>query len=232
MASSSAPAYNSFALSPEKQLQVMADHVQDWQVADEWDWWGYTVADLDQDDQLELIVSQIQGTGGYTTNTVWQVNDDGSGLSQVKTQDSCQPVFQPDDFQGTPTSTLRAYQNQSDGVFTYILEDSNKDGAAHYYQSKRAIALKDGALKGFFLGYQNTEYDENGQEQVTYQDAQEQTISQQDYDQVEQRYFGDFQPCTATLSWLDCVPGDQLAGTNLPDRLAECWQAFSIAADA
>ena len=89
-----------------------------------------------------------------------------------------------------------------------------------------------GALKGFFLGYQNTEYDENGQEQVTYQDAQEQTISQQDYDQVEQRYFGDFQPCTATLSWLDCVPGDQLAGTNLPDRLAECWQAFSIAADA
>ena len=190
------------------------------------------MADLDQDDQLELIVSQIQGTGGYTTNTVWQVNDDGSGLSQVKTQDSCQPVFQPDDFQGTPTSTLRAYQNQSDGVFTYILEDSNKDGAAHYYQSKRAIALKDGALKGFFLGYQNTEYDENGQEQVTYQDAQEQTISQQDYDQVEQRYFGDFQPCTATLSWLDCVPGDQLAGTDLADRLAACWQDFSITANA
>ena len=52
LASSSAPADNSFALSPEKQLQVMADHVQDWQVADEWDWWGYTVADLDQDDQL------------------------------------------------------------------------------------------------------------------------------------------------------------------------------------
>lgn len=43
LASSSAPADNSFALSPEKQLQVMADHVQDWQVADEWDWWGYTV---------------------------------------------------------------------------------------------------------------------------------------------------------------------------------------------
>ena len=232
LASSSAPADHSFALSPEKQLQVMADHVQDWQVSDEWDWWGYTVADLDQDDQLEQIVSQIQGTGGYTTNTVWQVNDDGSGLSQVKTQDSCQPVFQPDDFQGTPTSTLRAYQNQSDGVFTYILEDSNKDGAAHYYQSKRAIALKDGALKGFFLGYQNTEYDENGQEQVTYQDAQEQTISQQDYDQVEQRYFGDFQPCTATLSWLDCVPGDQLAGTDLADRLAACWQDFSITANA
>ena len=57
-------------------------------------------------------------------------------------------------------------------------------------------------------------------------------VVKQDYDQVEQRYFGDFQPCTATLSWLDCVPGDQLAGTNLPDRLAECWQAFSIAADA
>ena len=31
LASSSAPADNSFALSPEKQLQVMADHVQDWQ---------------------------------------------------------------------------------------------------------------------------------------------------------------------------------------------------------
>ena len=58
------------------------------------------------------------------------------------------------------------------------------------------------------------------------------SVESQDYDQVEQRYFGDFQPCTATLSWLDCVPGDQLAGTNLPDRLAECWQAFSIAADA
>ena len=95
-----------------------------------------------------------------------QVNADGSGLSQVKTQDSCQPVFQPDDFQGTPTSAIRAYQNQSDGVYTYILTDSNKDGAAHYYESKRAVSLKDGAVKGFFLGYRNTEYDENGQEQV------------------------------------------------------------------
>lgn len=231
-ASSSAPIDYSFALSPEKQLQVMADHVQDWQVADEWDWWGYTVADLDQDDRLELIVCQIQGTGSYTSNTIWQVNADGSGLSQVKTQDSCQPVFQPDNFQGTPTSAIRAYQNQSDGVYTYILADSNKDGAAHYYESKRAVSLKDGAVKGFFLGYRNTEYDENGQEQVTYEDAQAQAITQADYDQIEQRYFGDLQRCTATLAWLDCVPGTQLAGNGLADQLAECWQSFTLAADS
>ena len=231
-ASSSAPADSSFALSPEKQLQVMADHVQDWMVADEWDWWGYTVTDLDQNDQLELIVCQIQGTGAYTSNTIWQVNADGSGLSQCKTSDSCQPVFQPDDFQGTPTSTIHVYQNQSDGVYTYILEDSNKDGAAHYYESKRAVSLKDGALKGFFLGYRNTEYDENGQEQVTYEDAQEQAISQKDYDKIEQSYFGSLQPCTATLSWLDCVPGDQLAVDGLADRLDKCWQNFSLTADS
>ena len=141
-------------------------------------------------------------------------------------------MFQPDDFQGTPTSAIRAYQNQSDGVYTYILTDSNKDGAAHYYESKRAVSLKDGAVKGFFLGYRNTEYDENGQEQVTYEDAQAQAITQADYDQIEQRYFGDLQRCTATLAWLDCVPGTQLAGNGLADQLAECWQSFTLAADS
>lgn len=230
-ASSSAPADSSFALSPEKQLQVMADHVQDWMVTDEYDWWGYTVTDLDQDDRLELIVCQIQGSGSYTYNTIWQVNADGSGLSQIKTQDSCQPVFQPDNFQNTPTSTIHAYQNQEDDVFTYILEDSNKDGAAHYYESKRAVSLKDGTIKGFFLGYRNTEYDESGQEQVTYEDAQEQTISQEDYDKIEQNYFSGLQPCTAALSWLDCVPGDQLTEGGLADRLDECWQSFALTAD-
>ena len=87
-------------------------------------------------------------------------------------------------------------------------------------------------MKGFFLGYRNTAYDENGQEQVTYEDAQAQAITQADYDQIEQRYFGDLQRCTATLAWLDCVPGTQLAGNGLADQLAECWQSFTLAADS
>ena len=56
--------------------------------------------------------------------------------------------------------------------------------------------------------------------------------SQEDYDKIEQNYFDGLQPCTATLSWLDCVPGDQLTVDGLADRLAECWQNFSLTADS
>ena len=188
----------------EDQLVTIWDARQTWRVLEETDGWCYAVTDLDGNGRLEILSSETHGTGNYTTLRAWEVSEDGASLN---------PIAAPTD--------VEAYTDGS-GITYYIQTDINKDGAAHYYETKQAVFLKDGKLDRQIVATKQTDYDENGGETVTCQNGSGESISEDDYETAVQRRFEGLSQKNVTFGWLSCVHSEELH----EEALQASWENF------
>ena len=73
----------------ERQLDVLTANYGVWMLQEEYDAWAYAVTDLDQNDRLELISTEMHGTGHYTATTIWEVDPTLTGLILCGRDSSC-----------------------------------------------------------------------------------------------------------------------------------------------
>lgn len=213
-------------LSADTQLKTIWEARDTWRVLEETEGWCYAVTDLDGNGRLEILSSETHGTGNYTTLRAWEVSEDGASLN---------PIAAPmDDGEGGPVLSSGYYSDENpskenveaytdgSGITYYIQTDINKDGAAHYYETKQAVFLKDGKLDCQIVATKQTDYDENGGETVTCQDADGQAISQNDYDTAGERHFAGLSRKNAAIGWLSCVHSEELH----EEALQASWENF------
>lgn len=113
----------------------------------------YAVTDLDQNGRLELIVANVGGTGMYTYSTFYEVNESLDGVTV------CLDHFQEGDSQADLISDeVPAYLDKTTGTIYYIFEDLLKNGAAEYYENKRALTLSNGEVQQHYLAYKSAIY--------------------------------------------------------------------------
>lgn len=210
----------------EDQLVTIWDARQTWRVLEETDGWCYAVTDLDGNGRLEILSSETHGTGNYTTLRAWEVSEDGASLN---------PIAAPtDDGEGGPVLSSGYYSDENpskedveaytdgSGITYYIQTDINKDGAAHYYETKQAVFLKDGKLDCQIVATKQTDYDENGGETVTCQNGSGESISEDDYETAVQRRFEGLSQKNVTFGWLSCVHSEELH----EEALQASWENF------
>ncbi len=81
------------AVDYDAQIAVLAANYALWVKNGEYDPYSYSVTDLDQNGRLEVIASACVGSGNFSYNDVWEVNEALDGLTQCATtiDESMQP---------------------------------------------------------------------------------------------------------------------------------------------
>ena len=210
--------------SISNQIQLIADHVSLWQNDMETDLHGYAVTDLDNNGRLEIISSSCQGTGLYTYSDIREVNEAMDGLTlciQEKEEGGSQADIM--------VQSVPVYYDSSSNIYYYIFDDLIKNGAAEYYENKRAVSLQDGQVLETFLAYKTTIYTDSDPT-VTYTDADNRSISEEEYDGIADQIFSGLDKKQADIQW---ITNESARLKDMSDReiyamLEESCNAFSV----
>lgn len=212
-------------ISTDNQLRMIWDARDTWRVQEETDGWCYAVTDLDGNGRLEILASETHGTGMVTTLRAWEIAADGTSLASITPLDADgSGAALGSGYYYVETLCPEAVESYTDaqGITYYIYTDVQKDGYAHYYETKLAVFLKDGKLDSRVLAAMQTDYDENGGAVVTCLDADGGTISQDAYDTAVEACFAGLEKNNATIGWMTCVDFEALRA----EMLHASWEHF------
>lgn len=182
--------------SLSEQLQVIAECRDLWMQETEFasDFCQCAVTDLDHNGRYEIIVTEVTGTGIYTYSRFYEVNESYDGLNECET-DFAEGDSQPD----IVSDTLETYTD-GQGHYFYAVYDLIRNGAAQYYENVRALTLSDGRICTAPIAYRTTIYDE-GVPTVTCEDADGNTITEEEYESAAENYFAGYSKSTTSVVW-------------------------------
>lgn len=207
-----------------QQVQLMADNAAQWAdtMADEGVLYFYAVTDLDHNGRLELIISSCQGTGIYTYSYYYEVNKNFDGLN----------VFEPSMPEGDSqadiiTDSVPVYYDAQKNLYYYIFDDTIRGGADMSYTYKRALFMTGGKVDEMGLGCRGTVFD--GQAvSVTYTDADDKEISEDEYLKLADTRFSGLEKKTASIDWHKADKSELLSmgRGQLVEKLLESYKGF------
>lgn len=179
-----------------EQLSVIADSKDLWKQEEVFGVWGYTVTDLDRNGRLEIISASVQGTGFYTLIMIFEVSEDGSGLSEVMQN---RPPY--DSSPDILVQNVPFYFDRQNGRYLYIFDDIIRNGMAEYYENKRAVYLENGIWEELPLANKATIYTDAEHYTITCTDASGAAISEGQYDAAAENAFGNLEKSEGCFSW-------------------------------
>lgn len=222
---STAPVYE-LLLPAEEQIAIFVANRELWYPVDDYYVpYSYTVCDLDQNGRLELLINICMGTGFFSENTAWEINESGDGIV------SCGEIFETYESVvdlGYPEAD--AYYDAESGVYYYVAEDFIRNGWAFNATEMYALSLEDGQIQSQFLASCACETFEDGTQTITCTDASGADITEEEFNVIDETVFADLKPLTAKFLW----KAEYMEDTDLLDAdgwhriLEEAWQGFSL----
>ncbi len=180
----------------DKQIELIAENTALWEQKEVFGLWGYTVTDLDGNGRLEIISASAQGTGFYTYIQIYEVNEEGNELAEIK-QDRKEYASAPD----IMVDAVPMFTDPKENLRYYIFEDYIRNGYAENYQNIRAVSVKNGVWSEIPLVNKATFFTDEEHFTVTYTNADGDTITEDQYDSAADRYFASFEKGTFCFAW-------------------------------
>lgn len=208
----------------EKQIVFLAANVDLWK-ADKNDWphgYVYAVTDLDQNGRLEIITSEIHGTGHYVRTVIREMTSDFSTLSicgegcsteldileRLAEEGGPQPcgplIFGHGAYGAYPVSydadTYPVYYDADADLYHYIYQDDTSPKSDWYALTvKRSFCLKNGVAKGILLSY---EADGNGDYQASW-NMNGSFVDRETAEAAAEHAYAGLTPLETTILWFD-----------------------------
>lgn len=187
--------------SAEGQLSLLLEQSDVWLVnsGDESEKYYYAVTDFDQNGRLELFAASTQGTGIFTYGSLYEVNEDYTGLTLCHT-----PCTDEGDLPEVIINSAPGAYDPDSGTYSYLFTNDTRNGAAEQYQSIVALSLNDGTLSATVLANSYTKWIDAGIEEHEYVLAADDAfvpISASQYDSVISNYQNERQVFTANFEW-------------------------------
>lgn len=179
-----------------EQLDLIAENADLWKQEMEYGSWGYTVTDLDQNGRLEIISASLQGTGMYTIIKIFEINPEGTALTEV--------LQDRPDYESSPDIMLdsaSAFYDPDTQVYYYIFTDFIRNGFAESYQNKRAIWLEEGIWKELPLANRTTICTDIESCTDSFTDPEGNEISEDGYEIAENTRFTGYEKGILRLNW-------------------------------
>ena len=186
-----------------EQLDLIAGNTDTWKQIDEYSLWGYTVTDLDQNGRLEIISASVQGTGFYTLINIYEVNEAGNGLSEVK-QNRNEYESSPDII----ADSVPVYYDPESRIYYYIFDDMIRNGYAETYENKRAVFLVNGEWNEIPLVSKATLFTDAEHYSISYTGAGGTPISADQYNAAADLAFGTLEKADFCFGWNMTTTGE------------------------
>ena len=212
-------------LSVEEQIALFVSNRDMWYPKEDYYVpYSYAVTDLDQNGRLEILVNVCMGTGFFSQNSAWEVNEAGDGIS------SCGEIFEDQTSQIDLGATTVPVYLDAEGTLYYIVSDYIREGWAYNVTLDFSMQLQEGQLVIRPLASAACEAYEDGTQIFTYRSGSGDEISQEEYEQMADTVFAEAKAMVATFGWQSKV----LEETDLLDAdgwhrlLEQSWADFSV----
>lgn len=205
----------------DEQIKVIADNVEKWSEVLEFanDTVEYMVTDLDHNGRMELVITQMGGSGTFSYNSVYEVSKD------FKTLELCQNNVEEGESEAdfSLSNSAEVYYDAGREQYFYVLTDHMKTNPNEYYDGLYAFSLKDGKVQEDYIASKITfyDYDNNNQETVMYSDHSSDNIEEFDYFNAVENYFSGCEFSTIKFNWKDAQGINDLPEEELINTLNE-----------
>ena len=187
--------------SAEEQRRILEDNRSLWTfVEDDYspDWY-YAFTDLDHNGLLEVLAASTQGSGMFTYAHFYEVLPDGSGIKNLYHAD--EEVEGIDDWPEVVLESIPCYYDPASDCYYYVCTNTTRDGAAHSISQIAALSLKDGVAEWEYLACMDIQMTDAGEEKTTYEDAEGNSITEEDYNSVVEKRFAGMEQSEFRPEW-------------------------------
>ncbi len=208
-----------------KQIELIAKEIDLWYIEyTDVNYCGYCITDLNRNGLLELIACYNQGTGLYSENAIFEVNDDISGLNKYTMSD---------DYESQPDLIFFESANcySKDGKYFYVFDDSIRYSNWENFTSINNVYF-DGNKFNFEIIASETikGIDENSYSTVN-KNSNGDIITPIEFTNAEMIYYKDYESETVKLSWIKCQRNDEVklinkTNTELIKWLTDSYNTF------
>lgn len=178
------------------QLTIMAENADIW--TEEYESLGqvvhYAVMDLDRNGRQELIVSGIGGTGLFTTNRIYEINEDYDGLMEciLEFADGVEPDLAYD--------TWDTYMDE-EYQFHYIVVDVERNNPCGAYEQIFDMILQNGVVKTTLIASKETIIEEGEILPLIYMDSAGNIITEEEYKNAAADHFAGCEKSVHNIGW-------------------------------
>ena len=201
------------ALTAEEQRRILEDNRSLW-TFDQEDYspdWYYAFTDLDHNGLLEVLAASTQGSGMFTYAHFYEVLPDGSGIKNLYHAD--EEVEGPDDWPEVVMESIPCYYDSSSDCYYYVCTNTTRDGAAHSTSQTAALSLKDGVAEWEYLACMDIRMTDSGEEKTSYEDAEGNSITEEDYNSVVEKRFAGMEQSEFKPEWTAVTHSSDVAGS-------------------
>ena len=199
--------------SAEEQRRILEDNRSLW-TFDQEDYspdWYYAFTDLDHNGLLEVLAASTQGSGMFTYAHFYEVLPDGSGIKNLYHAD--EEVEGPDDWPEVVMESIPCYYDSSSDCYYYVCTNTTRDGAAHSISQTAALSLKDGVAEWEYLACMDIRMTDSGEEKTSYEDAEGNSITEEDYNSVVEKRFAGMEQSEFKPEWTAVTHSSDVAGS-------------------
>ena len=189
-------------IDPDKQIATYAAAVEDWMFEEEefdYSYPQYGIFDIDGDGIMELLTTQMAGTGMFSTNRIYTLSEDLSRVIELSFGGTEEGDSEPD-FIGE--DSLIFYEN-GDGYRFWAVEDYLRNGYAENYLIKSTMYYLEGYLTVVYDGSSATYVDYDGNATYEYYDYDGSNISEEKFNNLEDDQYSTYKKYVANLCLTD-----------------------------
>lgn len=209
----------------DEQLRILADNYTQWVRTEEYSSYSYMVTDLDQNGRLELVCTICRGTGFFSSNEIWEINETYDGVTL------CDASQIPEDGQPDLISFSETTAYLENGVYTYIFNDFVRMDAGESGEKRLALSLSEGKLGLRTLGSMSQQYDRDAEETITtYRDENDAEIDEAAYLSLADTAFPEAQKYRAAFGWCNfsAEESDAMTAEQWLSALQTSWACFVL----
>ena len=218
----------------QKQIEIFAQNRDKWAVDIDFanEQYKFTLADLDMDGQVELLVSHCGGTGIFSYTSFYKVDKDGK-LKELDTTFS-EYESQPDLMDSvSDESDVTVYSNiiNGKGCYNYIVYDFMKESPDCYIYRVSSLAIVDDVVTETKLAIEYETYEDPDYEAtISYEDYNGTELTEDEYRTYAARYYEAQQASEhrAHFKWIDVSDIVDVSDSEAAQILMESYDAYSF----
>ena len=159
--------------------------------------WHYAVTDFDMNGRLEIVTSEVAGTGMYTTSKFYEVSEDFTSIEEVKWD------FPAGDSEPDITVEMAdAFMDKDKGEYYYIFDDVLNVSAADIHETLYSLCLKDGEMKSSVIGSSHMYSSDDGENVETeYKDKNGKIVTLEEYEELDAKEYPNSTKGSLTIGW-------------------------------
>lgn len=195
--------------------------------------YGYMVTDLDQNGRLEIISCVAGGSGFFSDDTYYEVNEDCTSLVCVG-QESLENSNSEGYGYVDSYDSCDVYYDADVNIYYYIMKDFLRNGMAENSTSLIPVWLKDEQMHAMSLAYEYYAYDMITEtDSYTYWTISDgKGVTKQDYENAADNFYSACRKMRATFGWKYVNNEEDFAEWKTTEGmiriLTESYNEFSI----